>query len=238
MSHKVLSAGLDPTRRATVRPRQAQRAATRRFEWRLRRAVGRPLAWAVPAVLGFALIECGGSAISPAAATAGTPAPAATQQQVVVQSAATASGLTARDLVPVLSRTGVGPNQVGITLIYAPPLFFDVTGLEVPSESTIRPTLIFILQEDIHEGALTAPPSVLLKLDAGETFAPYSATVTAEDPHHRTSLLLFPARVNAVDAGAITLLVPWDNGEVSAANTFVWKLPLPVPGGDAANGKE
>ncbi len=138
-----------------------------------------------------------------------------------------------RDLMAALTRSGVGPDQVAIELTYAPPLFFEVTRLEPPAQASSRPTLAFMLQETVHDGALpNEPPAVLLVLGAGARAEPYDVRVTAADPHHRTTRLLFSDPSGASSspgAGrehALTLVVPFANGTVSAGNTFVWQMPI------------
>ncbi len=139
-----------------------------------------------------------------------------------------------RDLMAALTRSGVGPDQVALELTYAPPLFFEVTGLEPPGEASARPTLAFMLQETVHDGALSEePPEVLLVLDSGARANPYDIKVTAEDPHHRTTRLLFADSGEALPASqapgsqqALRLEVPFADGTTSAGNTFKWKLPI------------
>jgi hypothetical protein len=91
-----------------------------------------------------------------------------------------------------------------------------------------------MLQETIHDGLLPdEPPVVLLVLDAGARAGPYDVKVTATDPHHRTTRLLFP---DPADGSAtspapgrertLKLVVPVADGRVSAANTFEWRLPI------------
>jgi hypothetical protein len=136
-----------------------------------------------------------------------------------------------RDLIAALTRTGIGPDLVAIDLTYAPPIFFDVTGLQPPPEAGTRPTLAFMLQETVHDGAVSgAPPSVFQISEAGARISPYDVRVTASDPHHRTTRLLFPGAEGstaAADEPAIlTLVIPRSDGSVSEANTFEWRLPI------------
>lgn len=140
----------------------------------------------------------------------------------------------------MFTRSGVGPDQVAIDLTYAPPIFFEATGLRPPPELGARPTLVFMLQETIHDGALPdQPPAVLLLLDSGARVDPLDVSVTASDPHHRTTRLLFPdpdgASAPAPTHGAgltVRLVVPFADGTVSAGNTFEWRLPIELePGG-------
>lgn len=141
-----------------------------------------------------------------------------------------------RDLLAAFTRNGVGPNQVAIDITYAPPLFFEVTGLQEPSEMSARPTLAFMLEETIHDGTLPdEPPTVLLVLESGLRASPYNVRVTATDPHHRTTRLLFldPAEgpADPMDPGIeriLRLVVPYADGTVSTGNTFEWRLPIDV----------
>ncbi len=177
------------------------------------------------------------AAIAPAGCTA-SGAGSAASSSVTSASASPPGAITGhptvRDLVTMLTRSGVGPGQVALDLTYAPPMFFEVTALQPPAEMNVRPTLAFMLQETIHDGVLPAePPAVLLELDTGARVVPYDVEVTATDPHHRTTRLLFPDPGDAFGisetAGrelALTLVVPFTDGTVSAANTFVWQLPI------------
>lgn len=171
---------------------------------------------------------CAASQAGPAASSSGTsasspPLPAGIAQRPSV-----------RDLMTMLTRSGVGPDQVVIDLTYAPPIFFEVTGLQPPAEVSLRPTLAFMLQETIHDGVLpTEPWAVLLVLETGARAGPYDVRVTATDPHHRTTRLLFPdtAEGSATSQApgrerTVKLVVPLADGRVSAANTFEWRLPI------------
>ncbi len=151
----------------------------------------------------------------------------------LAQPAQVAQRPSPRDLVTALTRSGVGPDQAAIDLTYAPPMFFEITELQPPAEMSERPTLAFMLEETIHDGALPSGPlAVLLVLDSGLRASPYDVRVTATDPHHRTTRLLFadPARpTDPMDPGperTLTLVVPFADGTVSAGNTFEWHLPV------------
>jgi hypothetical protein len=175
-----------------------------------------------------------------AAGPAGSAPATGPQAESPAQASSPADRPTVRDLVTIFTRSGVGPDQVEIDLTYAPPLFFEATGLRPPPELGVRPTLAFMLQETVHDGALSGQPAaVLLLLDSGARVDPFDITVTASDPHHRTTRLLFPdpdgASASAPTDGpglTVRLVVPFADGAVSAANTFEWRLPIELePGG-------
>lgn len=181
------------------------------------------------------LSGCGGSS-EDAAGGAG----AASLRTGAITGAENAIGdLSVRDLIPLLTRHGVGPGESGIDLTYAPQVFFEVTGLAPPAEIGSRPTLAFILAQTIHEGDLPGdPPAVFLELENGERVPPYSAPVTAEDPHHRTVRLLFPQpdgwliSSRATGGGdTMRLVVPRHDGTVSGGGIFEWRLPIDFGGG-------
>ena len=152
--------------------------------------------------------------------------------------------LTAQELIPLLTRNGVGPQGAQIDVTYAPPRFFDITGLKRPAEMDSRPTLAFILQQTVHDGDLPIePPQVFLEPASGDPIAPYSAEVTAEDPHHRTVRLLFPqpdgwdessAESSVIDT--LVVVVPREDGTASVGNTFAWQLPIDL--GDVSEGED
>lgn len=185
----------------------------------------------VVAMLGLSLGACGGGGSGGEAASPGSGA-----------EDASVGTLTVQELVPLLTRAGVGSDGVGLDLTYAPPQFFDMTGLKRPPEMDARPTIAFMLQETVHEGELPSqPPETFIEFGRGDRIAPYSAEVTAEDPHHRTVRLLFPqpdgwSERGLGDRSTITLVVPWSDGTVSRANTFVWELPIDLGDGGSAEG--
>ncbi len=188
---------------------------------------------ALAGALGLAAVALGGCATTQPGSVA---PPAGAGSSLAAQGAGAGEPPSVRDLMAVLTRSGVGPDQVALDLTYAPPLFFEVTGLEPPAEASARPTLAFMLEETVHEGALPDnPPTVFLMLDSGDRASPYDVKVTATDPHHRTTRLLFadPGNVSAASEIpghelALTLVVPFTDGTVSAGNTFVWQLPINV----------
>lgn len=148
--------------------------------------------------------------------------------------------LSARELVPLLTRYGVGSGQVGIDITYAPKEFFEITGLGLPPEFDSRPTLAFMMQENVHEGELPPQPASAFLEVEGDRVPPYSAEVTADDPHHRTVRLLFPQpggwSLPAGDAAGETTLrvvVPRSDGTASAGNTFEWRLPIDLGGAES-----
>jgi len=153
--------------------------------------------------------------------------------------------LTVQELVPLLTRYGVGPQGAAIDVTYAPPRFFDITGLKRPAEMDSRPTLAFILQQTVHDGELPVePPQAFLEPGSGDLIAPYSAEITAEDPHHRTVRLLFPQPDGWDDSSAadsvidtLQVIVPGKDGTASVSNTFAWQLPIDLDG-DTNDGED
>lgn len=149
----------------------------------------------------------------------------------------TQPSITLNELLPLLTRYGVGPNQEEIELTYAPPLLYQVVKEDWPPETEGRPTVIFVLVENIHDGEFLAQlPAVFLRGPGGERIIPYDASIMLAGPHHRRSRLMFETAANAAQPpgggpapGEMTLLVPFADGTVDAANTFVWKLPLNIP---------
>jgi len=189
------------------------------------------LRFTLPGALGLvAFILSGCAAGEPGSVTANAEPRAGDPAQPAV----VAGSPSVRDLMAALTRSGVGPDQVAIELTYAPPLFFEFTGLEPPVEASARPTLAFMLQETVHDGALSEqPPEVLLVLDSGARADPYDIEVTAVDPHHRTTRLLFPDSGEGPAASqasgfqqVLRLEVPFADGTTSAGNTFKWELPI------------
>lgn len=151
-------------------------------------------------------------------------------------STASAASISVRELVPLLTRSGVGPDWSIIDVTYAPPIFFETTGIPVPEEMEAQETLAFILQETVHDGELPIEVAEAYLLLPGKTRVdPYDARVTAEDPHHRVSRLLFPRPLDWPDglaatdgAPTLTLIVPKRDGSYSVANIYEWTVPIEI----------
>lgn len=139
-----------------------------------------------------------------------------------------AANLTIRELLPVLTRSGFGPEGVGLDATYAPRRFFEVTG-QTPPDGNV---LTFFLQENIHEGVLPlSPPQAYLMVDGAGQHLPTEAEVVNNDIHHRITRLLFPAEVVGNVSRTISLAVPMEDGTVSSGNMLTWELPLRLPDG-------
>ncbi|MBI2166236.1 MAG: hypothetical protein HYU29_07550 [Chloroflexi bacterium] len=161
-------------------------------------------------------------------------------QQPELQTSASSSVQTLptlRELLPVLTRGGNGPGTADVDVVYAPPLFFQVIGEQLPASSVERPTIIFVMEEADHQhdiGLAPEPPQVFLRLDRGERVEPYEVTVLDTDGFmHRTSRVLFPLPPNIdperlnQESHTLTLTVPVSS---EAESTFTWQLPLELPG--------
>lgn len=130
----------------------------------------------------------------------------------------------------MLTRSGLGPQGIGLDATYAPPLFFEITGQEPPDGEVF----VFYLQESIHEGVLPpSPPQVYLMVDGAGRYLPAEAQVTRNDIHHRTTRLHFPAGIASDVPHTISLVAPMEDGTVSTGNTLTWELPLQLPDGTA-----
>jgi hypothetical protein len=155
---------------------------------------------------------------------------------VALSQVTAASTISPRELVPLLTRSGVGPDLTIIDVTYAPPLFFDATGIPVPDEMDAETTLAFILQETVHDGDLPIDVAeAFLLLPDSTRVEPYDARVTAEDPHHRVSRVLFdrpddwPAVIEDEDGmSMLTVVVPMRDGSISVVNTFEWVVPIEI----------
>ncbi|MBI2872817.1 MAG: cytochrome c biogenesis protein CcdA [Chloroflexi bacterium] len=140
---------------------------------------------------------------------------------------------TIQELLPQLVRGGWGPRGTAADVLYAPPVFFQVKGEEVPAASLERPTLVFFLEEADHEhdvGLAPEPPQPRLRIDGGDSIEPYQVSVLLWDGiEHRTSQVLFPLPEGmgqeTLDQGEHTLTfgIPLEDGVES---TFTWRLPL------------
>ncbi len=139
-------------------------------------------------------------------------------------------------LFPLLLRLGYGPHGTEVEALYAPPIFFQVSGQERPTASLERPTFVFLLEEMDHEhkaDLASEPLRSLLRLDGGDALAPYQVTVLKETDAHRASQVLFAMpdgmSQEALSQGKHTLAfsIMLESQEESV---FIWELPLGLPG--------
>lgn len=141
-----------------------------------------------------------------------------------------------RELLPLLLRSGNGPQATSADVLYAPPIFFQLSEEEVPRASLERPTLVFFLEEADHDhwfGLAPEPPRAILRLDGGEPIEPYQVTVLQNGIEHRTSQMLFP-----MPEGISEATLSREKHSLSFAillgsageSVFEWQLPLALPG--------
>lgn len=137
-----------------------------------------------------------------------------------------------RELLPVVMRFETVRSDLDLAVIYTPPLYYRVVEQKPPAVSQTQPSAVFVLQESSHIDGLLERPDVFLLGPDGERIAPFDTWLVSEDPHHRSTRFTFP-----VDGGAlgerVTVVVPGEDGSV--ATSFVWDLPLLVPGAEAAS---
>ncbi|MBI2864788.1 MAG: cytochrome c biogenesis protein CcdA [Chloroflexi bacterium] len=144
----------------------------------------------------------------------------------------------ARDLLPLLGRSGYGPRETDADVAYLPPTFFQVLGEKAPAASLERPTLVFRLVEADHEhrfGLTPEPPPARLSVDGEDAVEPYQVDVLMTDGEaHRTVDYLFPMpggmsqETLSQEKHTVTLTFPLEKPE--GESVFKWKLPLELPG--------
>jgi cytochrome c-type biogenesis protein len=155
------------------------------------------------------------------------PAAPAAPAQPAPQAAATLSG---EEVTALLLRKGEGPGQLAMEIFYAPTWYFAWSGRDLPESD--QPALAFLMMELIHRSELNAaPPAPQLQVE-GRTLEPLAVQIASEADHHRVSLVLYPAYDAAGHplvgeaTSSLALLMPGQE-QTSAANPFVWSLPLP-----------
>jgi cytochrome c-type biogenesis protein len=138
--------------------------------------------------------------------------------------------LTADEVAKYLLRSGAGPNDTELDILYAPTWYYQWNQRTLPQiDQTV---MAFFVMETIHDGDLVSePPVPILKIGDRQIEA-LETQLISDAPHHRVSQVLYPA----LDEGGqplvteksekFTLVAPI-NGVVSSSNTFKWELPLP-----------
>lgn len=140
------------------------------------------------------------------------------------------STLTTTEVGGILLRSGVGPGNTPLDILYAPTWYFDWNNRALPEITT--PVLAFFVMETIHDGELPGPVPVAELRVNNVRYPALESRVVSDAPHHRVSQVLF----NAVDSSGLPLIteeseyfelvVPIE-GIISEGNTFRWAMPLP-----------
>ncbi|GAC1323870.1 MAG: hypothetical protein NVSMB2_21740 [Chloroflexota bacterium] len=149
--------------------------------------------------------------------------PAAAAPAAVVP---TPAPLTAGQLMQVLQRSVVAPNATNLEITYAPPVFFEATGRQAPSDGK---SLVFYLQEDTHIDALdTMPTRFTVSIDGQGQYAPTSGNILSDSGHHRQSMFEFaqPDLPTPRESLAATFYFA-AGGEA----TTTWQMPIALPNG-------
>ncbi|MBI4302059.1 MAG: hypothetical protein HY664_05595, partial [Chloroflexi bacterium] len=141
-----------------------------------------------------------------------------------------------KELFPLLVRFSSGSRGTEVEAFYAPPIYFQASGVEVPKVSLERSTIVFFLAEADHQhevGLTPEPPRTLLRLDGGDPIEPYQVTVLNNAFDHRTSQLLFymseGMSQELLDKGEHTLSLALFL-ESGGESVISWHLPLALPG--------
>lgn len=135
------------------------------------------------------------------------------------------------DLLPVITRFETVRSDLDLDVIYTPPFFYRVVDQEPPAASQTQPSAVFVLRESSHIDDLLERPDLFLLGPDGERVAAYDIALLSEDPHHRSTRFTFRVEGGALGERA-TVVAPAGAG--STETSFVWDLPLLVPGAEAA----
>jgi cytochrome c-type biogenesis protein len=135
--------------------------------------------------------------------------------------------LTQNEVSETLLRSGDGPGELELELLYTPAWYFSWSGRPDPvTDGT--PILAFLTFETTHTVDLPdSPPILTVSTPAGIIQASSYDEVTTS-PHHRVSQVYFPA----VDADGVPLLSDEETLSVTATwpdtqTTLTWEQPMP-----------
>lgn len=142
--------------------------------------------------------------------------------------------LTQNEVSETLLRTGTGPGDLELELLYTPEWYFSWTGRPNP-ETDGSPTLAFLMFETTHVFDLPTDPPILLINTPTGVIEPSSITEVTDSPHHRVSQVFF----SSVDADGNPLLSNDETLSVTATwpevdSSLQWEQPMPF-GLDALN---
>lgn len=156
--------------------------------------------------------------------------------------AAPAAGIALRpqdaaQLTSSLTRSAQLGTAGDVQVILTPQAFFRLTGRAAEgADLGADRAVVFVANENVHDGGLPRHLGAILRLDGGTYFVPTETRVLTDAVHHRTSALIFgdvPASV--FDGGhSLDLLVPSSGTE---RVTLEWRTPIAYgPEGAASSG--
>ncbi len=148
---------------------------------------------------------------------------------------AVVEALTMLDVQKILLRTGIRPEgeyPPSVDVLLADPVYFAVTGRNLPETVQQEPALLFYVIEDSHENLPIDPAMPLLKVDGTQVGEPVEIIVLADSYHHRTSIVRYaaadaqglPVITNNTDLLELVFTSP--DGEEASYSVLSWKLPL------------
>lgn len=144
--------------------------------------------------------------------------------------ASEASVLSQTEVADILLRGTYGPDGLELEYLYAPTWYFEWSGREVPATDG-RPTLAFFMIETIHEGELGSVVPRAALVGTGGSVTPSDLQEVSSAPHHRVSLLLFPAvaadgttPLTGEGGDPLVVSTAFDDGTVVSV---AWAQPMP-----------
>lgn len=176
--------------------------------------------------------------VGPTAAPAGPqlpePSPQPTVEAAVQPTAGPVVSISTRDLISAIQRLGVRPEgEAEVEVFLTTPQFYETTGRALPREALERPSVVFVIAETTHAGSLADdPPAPRVRVDDQELPVPIASRLLASSPHHRTTMLVYPATLPTGEPAfsgetqAIQMVFPAPGGVESASNILTWELPL------------
>lgn len=136
--------------------------------------------------------------------------------------------LSQNDVTDALLRTGSGPGDVELELLYTPRWYFAWSGRPEP-DANGEPTLAFLMFETTHQDDLpVASPIVTVTSNSG-TYEATSFTGVTDAPHHRVSQVFFPAEApdgtpTVTEGEDLEVVATWPDGQSA---TLTWEQPMP-----------
>lgn len=148
--------------------------------------------------------------------------------QEVDVSDADVTTLTQGEVTDALLRTGEGPDDLELEMLYSPSWYFTWTGRSEPVTDG-SPTLAFFFFETTHKEELPAEMPQLAIVQASGSVGPSDVLEVSDSPHHRSNQVLFPATLDdgtplLADDESLTVVATWHDGSTT---TVEWAQPMP-----------
>lgn len=134
------------------------------------------------------------------------------------------------ELTESLTRSGHISGGVEAHVILTTPEFFRLTGRTGDAKTYHADrSIVFVVNEDVHYGALEPRFSPILKVNGTNVQVPSEVRVMTDAEHHRTSAVIFDSLPASLLESPTTLDMVLPTGDGGVRETLTWITPIDYP---------